>query len=547
MVYYEPLDQSEDCLRLLKILPPQKNNPEICCELESRTFKSKPDYESLSYTWGTGPASHRIMIHGEPFFVGENLYQALDHLRRPSEPRVLWVDAICINQADVMERNYQVGLMAFIYPRARRVLVWLGDSPSPLPKEEDDNGVWDNEESCLGLARHPYWTRIWIVQELVLAREILILYGGREFIWWKLASKFAGELAEELKKTAAPIMRQRDIRHTDEHRLEKLIENFRQAQCKEPRDKIFGLLGMAHDCDSDVLEVDYEVSYFSLYSSMIELHKSMPQASLDASWLSIERSVMLMRFSQLVQRTLGGLVEEDAEARAPSKGPKQFHTVRGAVSGEILYLGPTYTETVSSLRANKTWKRAYEGCYHGGKLSGIERLRGEDEAYSRAILDWDENRLKTIRAVHGNTSYGYRLHGDDEFINVDQDALSKPDGSEPRRFLATNVLLGFVPPEARLGDLICRFWDSDVAVVVRRIGGELTDRWRIVGKADISTTVRRGEDNDDQRSMRYSIDDFYQLNGETEMDRLRVALTRDAFKNMINFRLDTETLQKLTS
>jgi hypothetical protein len=256
-------------------------------------------------------------------------------------------------------------------------------------------------------------------------------------------------------KTAEPIMQQRAIRHSNEHQLERLIGTFQRASCSEPRDKIFGLLGMAHDCDSDVIEVNYEVSYFDLYSRMIELHKSMPpkfDISADSSWQSIDRPIMLMRFSQLVQRTLGGLVEDAATTREPSEVPKQFHSVRGAVAGEILHLGPTYSETMSSLRANKIWKKAFEGCYQG--RTGIERLREKDEAYSRAIIDWDEKRLQTIRAVKTNASYGYRLFGDVEFINLDRDAYSRPDISEPRRFLATGVLLGFVPPEARVGDSI---------------------------------------------------------------------------------------------
>ena len=176
------------------------------------------------------------------------------------------------------------------------------------------------------------------------------------------------------------------------------------------------------------------------------------------------------------------------------------------------------------------------------------RLRKGDEAYSRAILEWDEKHLKTIRAVHTNTSYGYRIRGDEDFVDF-QEAHSKPDVSEPRRFLATGVLLGFAPPEAKVGDLVCRFWECDVAVIVRRIGDDDTDRWMIVGKADISTTVQRPEDYDDRNAMRNGMANFNDFPGETELDKLRYGLksTNTNFKNMINFRLDTETLQKLTS
>jgi hypothetical protein len=544
---YEPLDQSEDCLRVLTILPGEDL---LWCQLRRRTFRSKPDYDCLSYTWGSGPASREITLNGEPFLIRTNLHDALWRLRLKDKPRNLWVDAICINQEDVMERNYQVSLMAFIYPRAKEVIVWLGDTSLPLFHGGFDASDWGNSPQSFEVARHPYWTRMWVVQELVLAQNIVIWYGWGQYTWEELKSKIIGDAAKELEKKAEPIMRQRGLRHTNMNRMEKLLETFQEAQCTEPRDKIFGLLGMAHDCDSDVLPVDYEEPYFHLYSRMINLHKSMPltwDLVAESPFREIERQVMLVRFSQLVQRTLGGLVKEDVRAAKTPVQPdsRQWHVARGAVAGEILYLGPTHTETVSSLRARKVWKRAYEEHYEDSRRS-IERLRAEDESYSQAILDWDEKRLSTIRAVHTNTSYGYRLHGDDESVEIDEETLSKPDGPEPRRFLATNVLLGFAPPEARVGDLVCRFWECDVAVIVRRIGDELTDRWMIVGKADISTSVKRSEDAQDALSLRYTMPEFYKWKGETELDKLRGALVRPDFKNMINFRLDTDTLQKLT-
>lgn len=541
---YDPLDQSRDCLRVLTLLPGVKSKDEIRCELETRTFMTKPDYEALSYTWGDAPVSHKITINGQPFSIRENLYQALERLRFPDKRRTIWVDAICINQEEVVERNYEVSLMSFIYTRARRVLVWLGPSCLPLPTDSHDEGPWE-DKPAMEVARHLYWTRMWIVQELVLAADIVFCYGHRQVTWDVLNSKISGEAATVMEKTATAIMKQRFFRHSNEHRLENLIESFQGAHCAEPRDKIFGLLGMAHDCDSEVLKIDYEMPLYDLYSRMIDLHRSLPQKlgskNMDRT---LERSIMLVRFSQLVQRTLNGLVEDDVQQRKPTAYSKQFYTARGAVAGEILYLGPTHAETVGSLRANKTWKQAYEQHYQDDQ--DIDSVRREDEAYSRAILDWDERRLSTIRAVDTNTSYGYRLDGSAESVTIDPDTLSKPDGSEPRRFLGSNQLLGFAPPEARVGDLICRFWHCDAAIIVRRLGDEMTDQWMIVGKADIATSVQRAADFQDQVSMRYGMGEYRQVEGESRKRTYMAALKRPDFRNMINLRLDTATLQKLT-
>jgi hypothetical protein len=134
---YPSLPKGFDSLRVLMLLPKEtsqeakgatEDHDHIVCELFPRTFASKPVYECLSYTWGTQPANKNITVNGQHFLVRENLFNALRQLRR-GEARPLWVDAICINQADIQERNAQVSLMAFIYKRATKVLVWLGLPP----------------------------------------------------------------------------------------------------------------------------------------------------------------------------------------------------------------------------------------------------------------------------------------------------------------------------------------------------------------------------------------------------------------------------------
>jgi hypothetical protein len=82
---------------------------------------------ALSYTWGGSEKPYSILIEGEELDITLNLYAALLRLRHPSLERILWVDALCIDQKHDTERGQQVQLMAMIYSKAYCVIVWLGE------------------------------------------------------------------------------------------------------------------------------------------------------------------------------------------------------------------------------------------------------------------------------------------------------------------------------------------------------------------------------------------------------------------------------------
>lgn len=126
LFYHSPLDTSTDGIRLLTLEKAIDLEVSVTCSLQHVTFAQKPKYEALSYTWGDETAKKRISINGKEFEVGRNLYDALKHIRSANRDRVLWIDAICINQANVPEKNQQIRMMPFTYSRASQVLVWLG-------------------------------------------------------------------------------------------------------------------------------------------------------------------------------------------------------------------------------------------------------------------------------------------------------------------------------------------------------------------------------------------------------------------------------------
>jgi hypothetical protein len=119
-------------IRLFKLLPGTDRDP-LRGELFEASLGSKTTYEALSYCWGDSDVvspirfTQHVDSHDSYFLNGTtNLCAALLRLRRPDAPRILWVDAICINQQDNMEKTRQLALMGHIYKQAARVVVWLG-------------------------------------------------------------------------------------------------------------------------------------------------------------------------------------------------------------------------------------------------------------------------------------------------------------------------------------------------------------------------------------------------------------------------------------
>ncbi|EHK48775.1 hypothetical protein TRIATDRAFT_180369, partial [Trichoderma atroviride IMI 206040] len=114
-------------IRVLVLHPGEKGSP-IKCSLQHGGLRSKrPGFEALSYVWGNPAVTNDITCDNRKRAVGKNLYDALERLRLPDKDRVLWVDALCINQSDNKEKTQQVRIMGEIYTRAQRVLIWLGN------------------------------------------------------------------------------------------------------------------------------------------------------------------------------------------------------------------------------------------------------------------------------------------------------------------------------------------------------------------------------------------------------------------------------------
>ena len=193
---YQPLvnDTNPYPFRLLKIKEATNSRHDVECELIHTSMLHKPDYEALSYTWGDLTNTSSIQLHGHQHSVTTNLDLALRRIRLPDRNRIVWVDAICINQPDVIERNEHVKYMREIYTHARRVLVWLGEegqARKALQFWEDIKrataasevhlhfeGHEAEWEACTDLfVNRSWWSRMWILQEVINDRDVHVYIG----------------------------------------------------------------------------------------------------------------------------------------------------------------------------------------------------------------------------------------------------------------------------------------------------------------------------------------------------------------------------------
>jgi Heterokaryon incompatibility protein (HET) len=133
---YHPLLNDE--IRVLT-LKPGTNGESLSCKLSTKSLASRPKYEALSYVWGGKTPVEEISVDEEKCSARRNPAAALRALRHKTEDRFLWVDAICINQKDLDEREMQVGLMKEIYDGTSELLVWLGpESPADKAMKQSD-------------------------------------------------------------------------------------------------------------------------------------------------------------------------------------------------------------------------------------------------------------------------------------------------------------------------------------------------------------------------------------------------------------------------
>lgn len=287
---YQPLDPKKHQIRLLQ--PSRTEGSTADYRLVVFDYETAPPYAALSYTWGNENLTEAVLIKNNILKIPQGLSRFLSTYR---ERTYLWIDQISINQSDKQERSHQVSLMSKIYMRCVFVLVWLwdesGDTPSTHQAALDFNkGIQCYDEHdfnrgpkantqrynrpVLALMHNPYFERLWIVQELLLARDIRILVEGNTWISWTSLRDACETWSSELRASvpgAAWMVKSHFSRfafasHTPKslsYYLTTSVSILCKNKCRDPRDKVYGFMALVRPASK--ITIDYNMCLEGLY------------------------------------------------------------------------------------------------------------------------------------------------------------------------------------------------------------------------------------------------------------------------------------------
>ncbi|KAH7086460.1 heterokaryon incompatibility protein-domain-containing protein [Paraphoma chrysanthemicola] len=285
-LHHEPLE--DKTIRLLDIRNARfRGNVLEGFRLVTVPLADAPSFDALSYCWGDMRLCTGIIFDtGEDMDLVERMFRVTEDLatclhsilmtrKLKEKPSYLWIDQICINQEDITERNRQVPLMTEIYQTARQVLVWLGQKShvtvenAALPEEPaadtDVNGQclldWVFEKSIFA---RPWFFRLWTFQEVVLANQIQVLV-GEDCQPWESLTEQSEAIDHPIHGTRSVIEMNSLTRNLNWLivgticRCRHLMNQAGMVElqtwlpvivvsqhCRNPRDKIYGLIGLEY-------------------------------------------------------------------------------------------------------------------------------------------------------------------------------------------------------------------------------------------------------------------------------------------------------------
>ncbi|KAF7928930.1 uncharacterized protein EAE97_009772 [Botrytis byssoidea] len=471
---------------------------------------------------GTGSFPKTIVINGTRVEVRANLANVLVHIS-PATP-FLWIDALCINQDDVIERNHQVMQIGSIYKQVREVIVWLGDktdqgfgndaetfipdigfhfikrlaalqkdlvcirSGADVTIENDELLLGAELVSLGGLYSRPYWNRLWILQEVLLAKDLVICWsnkhspGLRTVTWaeWSrarhLLENFGSSLALswdrklkikviEVILESAPAKLDR-LRETGNQRwpFNSFLEMFPSSECRVQADKIYGLLGIISDPELCNFPVDYARPLFDTYVKIINCYTQTRSTESPA--------VDIIRLSQSLQLALNGPIP------VPGMALKWCEIEQGSQAKLFNHRGYVEGLVIASSIARRDLPQRLEIELPGTKSTRkilSSKIRDLDSCSKRILKDFD-------------SVFGYATRENLSLCDVGKSATKETSirfdrVCETRFFISSTGEIGIALAEVRDNNFICRLKDTHTTLIIR----QRRDRYQVISRTVLTS------------------------------------------------------------
>lgn len=290
---YDSLGSSPDATRIVRLEPASAYEEPLRGAIVHATTLSRGkaqlvagytvEYDALSYAWGVPEFTKLLHCVNETAIpITETLYCAMKRLRATGVEYV-WIDAISINQEDLAERTAQVKIMGNIFEGAKCVHVWLGEDEVETAGAdalqcffEYDMGPWKDSlpESLMDLIQdllqRPFWSRRWVIQEIMLARDVKFHWGanvicGQEVfpLLFEATCRIINPPRQKLQQKIQGVLKMRRIdgRRRENHNLMSgppagllgdtpitMFHTFIDYKCTEEMDIVYSLLGILQRC-----------------------------------------------------------------------------------------------------------------------------------------------------------------------------------------------------------------------------------------------------------------------------------------------------------
>lgn len=409
---HQPLQDAGTQIRLLRIAPAKDDGDDINTTLTFWSLGDSPQYTAVSYTWGATANPRTILLNGCRFEVRENCWHALIQCRQRRIHTHIWIDSICIDQSNISEKSRQVAVMASVFSQATHVSISIRDfqngetdelnhdslvtftmavkkqlsdpwtmlSTSSTYEESQRSGQsifsWATEhfadqrkliyEALCKICRAEYWNRLWILQELVMAKQAFLIYRGHDidlYIVHMLCIIYIDHVLSALAdpkgfntpetdpgsvRTDSDTLGIRNLHHVlllvyspsfgiekepDRKRLPLagVLEIFRHARCSDARDHIYGIMSFIDWQGKPPPTVDYSLSKAEFAVRLLPFYNDRPTALWFARLLVETLELTVDDLEQLGQSMLSSGTKRLLQTKFDVKVPDGIPLAIGAV------------------------------------------------------------------------------------------------------------------------------------------------------------------------------------------------------------------------